>query len=229
MVSRIDCETLEKEDYEVSLTSMFDLLGSNFIRKLDVNEHETLLVSLDIDFKKLNIFDLKLKKRLSWWEYNIKGIEDSKCYTLCCSFDKKLILLGGEAGDLMQKTPLVTLHHFTEKMEMIDMLVIKGSRDPIVNLHADIHSGIIFATDISENIFLIRIGDHFNLQLLRILSKVQEGKSSNYSDYTTGFAYFGKTLYYSSLSRELSCIKFEKNENQSENLISFIGKILITN
>ena len=169
MVSKIDCDTLEKEDFEVSLTS------SMFIRKMDVNEQETLLVSLDIDFKRLNIFDLRQKKKLSTWEYNIKGIEDSKSYTLCCSFDKKLILLGGEAGDLMQKTPLVTLHHFTEKMEMIDMLVIKGSRDPIVNLHADIHSGIIYATDISENIFLIRIGDHFNLQLLRILSKVQEG------------------------------------------------------
>lgn len=143
-----------------------------------MNESETLLVSLDIDFKKLNIFDLKNKKRLSSWEYNIKGIEDSKSYTLCCSFDKKFILLGGEAGDLMQKTPLVTLHHFTEKMELIDMVVIKGSRDPIVNLHADIHSGIIFATDISETIFFIRIGDRFNLQLLRVLNKVQEGSIS---------------------------------------------------
>lgn len=132
-------------------------------------------MSLDIDFKRLNIFDLKQKKRLSTWEYNIKGIEDSKSYTLCCSFDKKLILLGGEAGDLMQKTPLVTLHHFTEKMELIDMVVIKGSRDPIVSLHADTNIGIIYATDISENIFLIRIGDRFNLQLLRVLTKVQEG------------------------------------------------------
>ena len=75
----------------------------------------------------------------------------------------------------MQKAPLVTLHHFTEKMELIDMIVIKGSRDPIINLHADIHSGIIYGTDISENIFLIRIGDSFNLQLLRVLNKVQEG------------------------------------------------------
>jgi hypothetical protein len=146
---------------------------------MDVNEGETLLVTLDIDFKRLNIFDLKEKKRLSNWEYNIKGIEDSKSYTLCCSFDKKLILLGGEAGDLMQKAPLVTLHHFTEKMELIDMIVIKGSRDPIINLHADIHSGIIYGTDISENIFLIRIGDNFNLQLLRVLNKVQEGTLSS--------------------------------------------------
>lgn len=144
---------------------------------MDVNESETLLVALDIDFKRLNIFDLTAKKRLSNWEYNIKGIEDSKSYTLCCSFDKKLILLGGEAGDLMQKAPLVTLHHFTEKMELIDMIVIKGSRDPIISLHADIHSGIIYGTDISENIFLIRIGDSFNLQLLRVLNKVQEGRT----------------------------------------------------
>lgn len=165
---------------------------------------------------------MKNKKKLSTWEYNIKGIEDSKSYTLCCSFDKKLILLGGEAGDLMQKTPLVTLHHFTEKMEMIDMLVIKSSRDPIVNLHADIHSGIIYATDISENIFLIRIGDHFNLQLLRILSKVQEG-TVYLSDYTVGFAFFGKTLFYSSLSRDLCCINFDTNEKLFEDLISFMG------
>ena len=175
MISRIDCNSLEKEDYEISVTSTLASQGSNFIRKMDVNEGETLLVTLDIDFKRLNIFDLKEKKRLSNWEYNIKGIEDSKSYTLCCSFDKKLILLGGEAGDLMQKAPLVTLHHFTEKMELIDMIVIKGSRDPIINLHADIHSGIIYGTDISENIFLIRIGDSFNLQLLRVLNKVQEG------------------------------------------------------
>ena len=97
-----------------------------------MNEQETLLVSLDIDFKRLMIFSLLEKKRLSSWEYNIKGVEDSKSFTMCCSFDKKLILIGGEAGDLMQKTPLVTLHHFTEKMELIDMLVITGQRDPIM-------------------------------------------------------------------------------------------------
>lgn len=170
MISSINVETLEKEDYGTSITS------SDFIRKMDVNEQETLLVALDIDFKRLNIFNLKEKKRLVSWEYNIKGIEDSKSFTLCCSFDKKLILIGGEAGDLMAKTPLVTLHHFTEKMELIDALVIKGSREPIVNLHADNSSGIIYATDISENIFLIRIGDSFNLQLLRVLPKVQEGR-----------------------------------------------------
>lgn len=176
MITRISCESLEREDYEISITSKLDImLGSDFIRNLDVNESETLLVSLDIDFKKLNIFDLVQKKRLANWEYKIKGIEDAKSYTLCCSFDKKLILLGGEAGDLMKKTPIVTLHHFTNKLELIDMLVIKTSRDPIISLHADVNSGIIFGTDMSENIFLMRIGDSFNLQLLRILSKIQEG------------------------------------------------------
>jgi len=172
MISSICIESLDKEDYATSITS------SDFIRKMDVNEQETLLVALDIDFKRLNIFDLKQKKRLVSWEYNIKGVEDSKSFTLCCSFDKKLILIGGEAGDLMAKTPMVTLHHFTEKMELIDALIIKGSREPIVNLHADPNSGIIYATDISENIFLIRIGDSFNLQLLRVLTKVQEGSLS---------------------------------------------------
>ncbi len=197
-------------------------LGSNFIRKMDVNEQETLLVSLDIDFKRLNIFDLKEKKRLATWEYNIKGVEDAKSYTLCCSFDKKLILLGGEAGDLMTKCPLVTLHHFTDKMELIDMIVIKGSRDPIINLHADIHSGLIYGTDISENIFLIRIGDSFNLQLLRVLNKVQEGSLELQIDYAVGFASFAKTLYFSSLSKEVHCIKFDKNEDAFEQLATVL-------
>lgn len=209
MISRVNCQALEKEDFDMSLTS------SDFIRNIDVNEQETLLIALDIDFKRLNIFDLKNKKRLSSWEYKIKGIEDSKSYTLCCSFDKKLILLGGEAGDLMQKTPLVTLHHFTEKMELIDMIVIRGSRDPIVCLRADDHSGMIFATDISENIFLIRIGDSFNLQLLRVISKIQE-------DYTVGFAFSNKSLYFSSLSKEINCIKFDKNDDAFDSLSTFI-------
>lgn len=210
MLARINCETLEKENFEVSITS------SDFIRKLDVNEEETLLVSLDINLHSLNIFDLKNKKRVSTWEYQNKGIEDSKSYTICCSFDKKFILVGGEAGDLMQKTPLVSLHHFTEKMELIDLLVIKSSRDPIINLHADTHSGLIFGTDISANIFLLRIGDNFNLQLLRVLSNVQE-------DYSVGFAYLNKSLYYSSLSKEIDCITFDRNEDAFMALTSYLN------
>lgn len=221
MIATINVDTLEKTDFEVSITS------SNFIRKIDVNEQETLLASLDIDFKRLMIFSLLEKKRLSSWEYNIKGVEDSKSFTMCCSFDKKLILIGGEAGDLMQKTPLVTLHHFTEKMELIDMLVITGQRDPIINLTPDIHSGIIFATDISQNVYFIRIGDSLNLQLLRILPKVQEGKYTVTADYSVGFAFWEKHLFFSSLSNHINTIKFSRNENMidyiSHNITSVVN------
>ena len=65
-LAKIDIETLEEHTYSSTITP------SNHIRKIEVSKDESTLISLEIDFHTINLFDLKNDKRISKANFELK-------------------------------------------------------------------------------------------------------------------------------------------------------------
>jgi hypothetical protein len=86
--------------------------------------------------------------------------------------DGEHAIVGGETGELMEKCPFISYHRINSTFETVDLKMIKLMRDPIVFLKLDKPSGLIFGSDLSVNMVVLRISRYSDIQILRILPNI---------------------------------------------------------
>lgn len=105
----------------------------------------------------------------------------------------------------MNKNPFISYHKINDTFETLDLKLIKILKDPILLLKNDFKSGLIFGSDLSQNMVILRISKTHEIQIMRILDCIQE-------DFSIDMAILQNTLYTVSYSDRVSSIVFEPEE-----------------
>lgn len=105
----------------------------------------------------------------------------------------------------MEKCPFISYHRINDTFETVDLKLIKMMRDPIVFLKLDSASGLVFGSDLSTNMVVLRISRTNDIQILRILDNVQ-------ADFAYDMAFYQKTIYSIGYDDKAAAINFISKE-----------------